>query len=126
MPFKRYVESGRVAMINYGPEYGKLVVISDVVDQNRVRQWRCCCPQGLLHSRRGSVSHELAVADLSLSSTHASLPDIALKDATLMVMGQANVLELLAPTPPPGASGCPRPCAWSGQPEAHHADGLQA
>ncbi len=33
----RYVEIGRVAMINYGPEYGKLVVISDVVDQNRVR-----------------------------------------------------------------------------------------
>ena len=24
-------------MINYGEEYGKLVVISDVVDQNRVR-----------------------------------------------------------------------------------------
>lgn len=37
MPFKRYVEIGRVAMVNYGPEYGKLVVISDVVDQNRVR-----------------------------------------------------------------------------------------
>ena len=36
MPFKRYVEIGRVAMVNYGPEYGKLVVISDVVDQNRV------------------------------------------------------------------------------------------
>ncbi len=26
-----------MAMINYGPEYGKLVVISDVVDQNKVR-----------------------------------------------------------------------------------------
>jgi hypothetical protein len=37
MPFKRYVEIGRVAMVNYGPDYGKLVVISDVVDQNRVR-----------------------------------------------------------------------------------------
>lgn len=36
MPFKRYVEIGRVAMVNYGAEYGKLVVISDVVDQNRV------------------------------------------------------------------------------------------
>eukprot|EP01026_Neomeris_dumetosa_P049560 TRINITY_DN4328_c1_g3_i1.p4 TRINITY_DN4328_c1_g3~~TRINITY_DN4328_c1_g3_i1.p4 ORF type:complete len:133 (-),score=27.74 TRINITY_DN4328_c1_g3_i1:294-692(-) len=35
MPFKRYVEIGRVALINYGDEYGKLVVISDVVDQNR-------------------------------------------------------------------------------------------
>ena len=36
MPFQRYVEIGRVAMVNYGPEYGKLVVISDVVDQNKV------------------------------------------------------------------------------------------
>ena len=38
MPFKRYVEIGRVALINYGPDCGKLVVISDVVDQNRVRE----------------------------------------------------------------------------------------
>lgn len=37
MPFKRYVEIGRVAFVNYGPENGQLVVISDVLDQNRVR-----------------------------------------------------------------------------------------
>ncbi len=37
MPYKRYVEIGRVAMINYGDEYGQLVAISDVIDQNRVR-----------------------------------------------------------------------------------------
>lgn len=35
MPFKRYVEIGRVALVNYGEDYGKLVVISDVVDQTR-------------------------------------------------------------------------------------------
>ncbi|MBA0768520.1 hypothetical protein Gotri_017315, partial [Gossypium trilobum] len=34
-PFKRYVEIGRVALVNYGKDYGKLVVIVDVVDQNR-------------------------------------------------------------------------------------------
>merc|ERR1712054_250128 len=34
-PFKRYVEIGRVALINYGPEEGKLCVIIDVVDQNK-------------------------------------------------------------------------------------------
>lgn len=39
MPFKRYVEIGRVALINYGPEFGKLVVITDVIDQNRVGCW---------------------------------------------------------------------------------------
>ncbi|CAH9051194.1 unnamed protein product [Cuscuta epithymum] len=35
MPFKRYVEIGRVAILNYGKDYGKLVVIVDVIDQNR-------------------------------------------------------------------------------------------
>eukprot|EP00878_Enallax_costatus_P000324 GHUV01000398.1.p1 GENE.GHUV01000398.1~~GHUV01000398.1.p1 ORF type:complete len:133 (+),score=52.34 GHUV01000398.1:134-532(+) len=35
MPFKRYVEIGRVALVTFGEDYGKLVVISDVVDQNR-------------------------------------------------------------------------------------------
>ncbi|KAL2604849.1 hypothetical protein AAZV13_09G090000 [Glycine max] len=35
MPFKRYVEIGRVAQINYDKEYGRLVVIVDVIDQNR-------------------------------------------------------------------------------------------
>ncbi|KAL2323745.1 hypothetical protein Fmac_028124 [Flemingia macrophylla] len=35
MPFKRFVEIGRVAQINYGKEYGRLVVIVDVIDQTR-------------------------------------------------------------------------------------------
>ncbi|GJX81472.1 60S ribosomal protein L14-2-like protein [Tanacetum coccineum] len=35
LPFKRYVEIGRVGLVNYGPDYGKLVVIVDVIDQNR-------------------------------------------------------------------------------------------
>jgi large subunit ribosomal protein L14e len=42
MPFKRYVEIGRVAMINYGPEYGRLVVVSDVLDQSRVSGGAAC------------------------------------------------------------------------------------
>ncbi|KAL1294682.1 hypothetical protein HN51_055474 [Arachis hypogaea] len=35
MPFKRFIEIGRVALINYGKEHGRLVVIVDVIDQNR-------------------------------------------------------------------------------------------
>ena len=38
MPFTRLAEIGRVAIVNYGPETGKLVVITDIVDQNRVRR----------------------------------------------------------------------------------------
>ncbi|XP_055807293.1 60S ribosomal protein L14-1-like [Solanum dulcamara] len=35
MSFKRFVEIGRVALINYRKDYGRLVVIIDVIDQNR-------------------------------------------------------------------------------------------
>ncbi|XP_037458147.1 uncharacterized protein LOC119329241 [Triticum dicoccoides] len=35
MPFKRFVLIGWVALVNYGKDYGCLVVIVDVVDQNR-------------------------------------------------------------------------------------------
>ena len=37
MGYSRFVEIGRVAMINYGDDYGKLCVIMDVLDHNRVR-----------------------------------------------------------------------------------------
>jgi len=33
--FKRYVEVGRVVLINYGSEEGKLATIIDIVDQNK-------------------------------------------------------------------------------------------
>lgn len=36
MPFKRTVEIGRVALCTYGPDAGKLYVIVDVLDSNRV------------------------------------------------------------------------------------------
>lgn len=35
MPFKRYMEVGRVVLINYGPETGKLATVVDIVDQNK-------------------------------------------------------------------------------------------
>lgn len=40
MPFARFVQIGRVALVNYGKDYGKLVVVTDVIDQNRVRDGR--------------------------------------------------------------------------------------
>mmetsp|Transcript_108153 Transcript_108153/g.161794 ORF Transcript_108153/g.161794 Transcript_108153/m.161794 type:complete len:134 (+) Transcript_108153:16-417(+) len=36
MGFTRFVEVGRVALINYGPSTGKLCTIIDIVDQQRV------------------------------------------------------------------------------------------
>ncbi|GFH54200.1 ribosomal L14e-domain-containing protein [Chaetoceros tenuissimus] len=35
MVFKRYVEVGRVVLVNYGPDAGKLATIVDIVDQNK-------------------------------------------------------------------------------------------
>ncbi len=36
---QRFVEIGRVAILNRGNNEGKLAVIVDVIDQNRVRGW---------------------------------------------------------------------------------------
>ena len=34
--YKRFAEVGRVVLIQYGPDVGKLATIIDIVDQNRV------------------------------------------------------------------------------------------
>jgi len=34
--YQRFAEIGRVVLIQYGPEAGKLATIIDIVDQNRV------------------------------------------------------------------------------------------
>jgi len=36
MSFTRYVELGRVCLINYGPDAGKLCTIVNVIDNNRI------------------------------------------------------------------------------------------
>ncbi len=33
---RRFVEAGRVAFVNYGEDYGKVCVIVDFIDKNRV------------------------------------------------------------------------------------------
>ncbi|KAG0309567.1 hypothetical protein BGZ97_013030 [Linnemannia gamsii] len=35
LTFQRVVEVGRVVMVNYGPDAGKLAVIVDIIDHNR-------------------------------------------------------------------------------------------
>jgi len=37
MGLRDFVEAGRVAYINYGEDYGKMVVIVDMLDINRVQ-----------------------------------------------------------------------------------------
>merc|ERR1719247_456653 len=38
MGFTRFVQNGRIALVNYGPDAGKLVMIVDVIDDKR-----CLC-----------------------------------------------------------------------------------
>ena len=37
MGFTRFVEVGRVVLINYGPDAGKIATIVDILDSKRVR-----------------------------------------------------------------------------------------
>ena len=52
MGYSRFVEVGRVAMINYGADYGKLCVIMDVLDHNRVSGAVLSCASGRGAGRR--------------------------------------------------------------------------
>jgi hypothetical protein len=56
MPFKRTVEVGRVVLCNYGPDAGKIFVIVDILDSNRVRAGRVHeCAPGVCMSVAGLV-----------------------------------------------------------------------
>ncbi|KAJ0054729.1 hypothetical protein Pint_01699 [Pistacia integerrima] len=85
MPFKRYVEIGRVALVNYGKDYGKLVVIVDVIDQNRIRFSLDLCALFFIFS--GAL--DSACQDLSYENTIG-----ALVDAPDLVRSQMNFKRL--------------------------------
>lgn len=35
--YTKFVEVGRIVLVNYGPEINKIAVITDIIDHNRVR-----------------------------------------------------------------------------------------
>jgi len=61
MPFSRQVECGRVALVNYGDEYGTLVGIVDIIDANRV------LVDGPKQTRRQYNLKRLSLTDLSVT-----------------------------------------------------------
>ena len=85
MPYSRYVEVGRICVVNYGPDAGKLCTIVDIVDQNK-----CLVdgPRKITGVGRGIVPYKrLALTDLKCkiergvtSSTIAA----AFEDADIM------------------------------------------
>lgn len=44
--FKRFVEVGRVVLVNDGPSAGKIAVIAEIIDHNRVSQVSNAHPGG--------------------------------------------------------------------------------
>jgi large subunit ribosomal protein L14e len=72
MVFKRYVEIGRVVLINFGPDTGKLATIVDVVDQNK-----CLIdgPSEITGVTRKVISYKrIALTDLTVKIERSSTP----------------------------------------------------
>lgn len=80
MPFKRYVEIGRVALVNYGKDYGKLVVIVDVVDQNRA-----------LVDAPDMVRGQMNFKRLQLTDFKIDIPRVPKKKTLIEAMEKADV-----------------------------------
>ncbi|XP_028769635.1 probable 60S ribosomal protein L14 [Neltuma alba] len=80
MPFKRYVEIGRVALVNYGKDYGKLVVIVDVIDQNRA-----------LVDAPDMVRSQMNFKRLSLTDIKIDIKRVPKKKELLQAMEAADV-----------------------------------
>ncbi|KAJ8512157.1 hypothetical protein OPV22_002591 [Ensete ventricosum] len=79
-PFKRYVEIGRVALVNYGKEYGRLVVIVDVIDQNRALVDALDMVRGQMNFKR-----------LSLTDIRIDIPRVPRKQTLIAAMEAADV-----------------------------------
>ncbi|KAH9764302.1 Ribosomal L14e domain-containing protein [Citrus sinensis] len=79
MPFKRYVEIGRVALVNYGKEYGRLVVIVDVLDQNRA-----------LVDAPDMVRGQMNFKRLSLTDIKIDIPRVPKKKTLIDAMEKAG------------------------------------
>nr|CAD1843689.1 unnamed protein product [Ananas comosus var. bracteatus] len=80
MVFKRYVEIGRVALVNYGKDYGRLVVIVDVIDQNRA-----------LVDAPDMVRCQMNFKRLSLTDIKIDIPRIPKKKSLIAAMEAADV-----------------------------------
>ncbi|URD84685.1 ribosomal protein [Musa troglodytarum] len=80
VPFKRYVEIGRVALVNYGKEYGRLVVIVDVIDQNRALVDAPDIVRGQMNFKR-----------LSLTDIKIDIPRVPKKKTLIDAMEAADV-----------------------------------
>ncbi|GFH27352.1 ribosomal_L14e domain-containing protein [Haematococcus lacustris] len=81
MPFKRPMEIGRVAMINFGEDAGKLIVVSDILDQNRA-----------LVDAPGQARRVENFKRLSLTDYKLELPRLAPKKVVIAKFAESDVI----------------------------------
>mmetsp|Transcript_17179 Transcript_17179/g.35107 ORF Transcript_17179/g.35107 Transcript_17179/m.35107 type:complete len:120 (+) Transcript_17179:81-440(+) len=87
MPYTRLVEVGRVAMINYGKDYGKLVVIVDIVDGSRA----LCDAPGM--TRKPIYYKRLAITEFKID-----IPKAVDKKDLVSAVGSSKAFEKFAAT----------------------------
>merc|ERR1711907_472140 len=83
MGFTRFVQNGRVCLVNYGPHTGKLVTIVDVIDQTRA----------LVYGPNGVDRQIIGYKRLSLTDIKIPIGRGARKATVDKVWASANVEE---------------------------------
>lgn len=63
--YSRFVQIGRIVLVQYGPDMGKLATIIDIVDQNRVRLPCVFCCSQVRQLSQASLSRMLCNDKLS-------------------------------------------------------------
>ena len=84
MVFKRFVEVGRVIIVNYGPLTGKLAVIVDILTTTKV----------LVQGVKGGVRRqELSLNRVTLTDEKIDIPRNAKKEAVAKALADSKVEE---------------------------------
>ncbi|KAJ1538980.1 60S ribosomal protein L14, partial [Nowakowskiella sp. JEL0078] len=82
MVFKKFVEVGRVVLVTYGTDAGKLAVVVGIIDHNRVRVAR----------------QSLSFKRLSLTPLIVKVPALVGTKALTAIVAEANIVENFAKT----------------------------
>jgi large subunit ribosomal protein L14e len=69
MPFHRFMQVGRVVLINFGPDKNKLAVVVDIVDQNK-----CLVDGGTLGIRQMISYSRIAMTDFVVTIERNARP----------------------------------------------------
>ena len=119
MGFKRFVEIGRVAVISYGPDSGKLCTIVDVIDHNRVLVDGPAAITGVHRHELGI--NRIMLTDLKVAAkhnaSHKCAPAHQLTPRGGTAWGPAEAAAAAPEQPPGGASAAAAPPSARARPQ---------